>query len=65
MLAAAPAPPGFHARKHAAGKEYRYHLRRVAGLSPLDARSNLTVIRTKRPLGIAGSSPFETTTGVL
>lgn len=37
VLAAAPAPAGFDARKHASGKEYRYHLRRVRVLSPLDA----------------------------
>jgi len=37
VLAAAPAPDGFHARKHARVKEYRYALRRVAVLSPLDA----------------------------
>ena len=32
-----PMPPGFHARKHAAGKEYLYRLSRAAVLSPLDA----------------------------
>jgi tRNA pseudouridine38-40 synthase len=37
VLAAAPAAPDFHARRHAVAKEYRYHLRRVAVLSPLDA----------------------------
>ncbi|HEV8631591.1 MAG TPA: tRNA pseudouridine(38-40) synthase TruA [Thermoanaerobaculia bacterium] len=37
VLAAAPAPAGFHARKHARAKEYRYHLRRVDVVSPLDA----------------------------
>ena len=37
VLAAAPAPPGFHARRHALRKEYRYHLRREAVLSPLEA----------------------------
>lgn len=37
VLAAAPAPTGFHARKHARAKEYRYHLRREPVLSPLDA----------------------------
>jgi tRNA pseudouridine38-40 synthase len=37
VLAAAAAPEGFDARRHAAGKEYRYHLRRAAVLSPLDA----------------------------
>jgi tRNA pseudouridine38-40 synthase len=43
VLAAAPAPRGFHARKHASGKEYRYALRRVAVLSPLDAPFALRV----------------------
>ncbi|HET9768021.1 MAG TPA: tRNA pseudouridine(38-40) synthase TruA [Thermoanaerobaculia bacterium] len=37
VLAAAPAPAGFHARKHALAKEYRYHLSRAPVLSPLDA----------------------------
>ena len=43
VLAAAPARDGFHARQHAAGKEYRYHLRRVAVLSPLDAETAVRV----------------------
>ena len=37
MLAAHAMPEGFHARKHARAKEYRYRLRREAVLSPLDA----------------------------
>ena len=37
VLSADPAPPGFHARKHALAKEYRYHLRTDPVLSPLDA----------------------------
>src|SRR5690606_36486908 len=37
VLAAARVRDGFHARKHAAGKEYRYRLVRAAVLSPLDA----------------------------
>ncbi|HEX2165457.1 MAG TPA: tRNA pseudouridine(38-40) synthase TruA [Thermoanaerobaculia bacterium] len=37
VLAAARVPDGFHARKRAAGKEYRYRLVRAAVLSPLDA----------------------------
>jgi tRNA pseudouridine38-40 synthase len=37
VLAAAAMPPGFHARKHAAGKEYLYRLSRAAVISPLDA----------------------------
>jgi tRNA pseudouridine38-40 synthase len=37
VLAAAAMPAGFHARKHAAGKEYSFRLSRAAVLSPLDA----------------------------
>src|SRR3954469_19869986 len=37
VLAAAAMPPGFHARRHALGKEYVYRLSRAAVLSPLDA----------------------------
>jgi tRNA pseudouridine38-40 synthase len=37
VLAARRMPAGFHARKHAAGKEYVYRLRREPVLSPLDA----------------------------
>ena len=37
VLAARRMPAGFHARKHAAGKEYAYRLRREPVLSPLDA----------------------------
>jgi tRNA pseudouridine38-40 synthase len=37
VLAAAAMPPGFHARKHAMGKEYSYRLSRASVLSPLDA----------------------------
>jgi tRNA pseudouridine38-40 synthase len=37
VLAAAAAPAGFHARKHALGKEYCYRLSRAPVLSPLDA----------------------------
>ena len=37
VLAAAAAPAGFDARRHASAKEYRYHLRRAPVLSPLDA----------------------------
>jgi tRNA pseudouridine38-40 synthase len=37
VLAAAAAPPGFHARKHAWGKEYLYRLSRAAVISPLDS----------------------------
>jgi len=37
VLAARRMAAGFHARKHAAGKEYAYRLRREPVLSPLDA----------------------------
>jgi tRNA pseudouridine38-40 synthase len=37
VLAAARMPDGFHARRHAWGKEYLYRLSRAAVLSPLDA----------------------------
>jgi tRNA pseudouridine38-40 synthase len=37
VLSAEPVAPGFHARKHAAGKEYCYRLRRTEVLAPLDA----------------------------
>jgi tRNA pseudouridine38-40 synthase len=37
VLAARRMAAGFHARKHAAGKEYVYRLRREPVLSPLDA----------------------------
>src|SRR5690606_12224600 len=37
LLAAAPVAAAFDARRCASGKEYRYHLRRVAVVSPLDA----------------------------
>jgi tRNA pseudouridine38-40 synthase len=43
VLAALPAPRGFHARKHAIAKEYRYHLRRAPVLSPLEAPFALRV----------------------
>ncbi len=37
VLAAEVVPEGFHARKHAIGKEYHYRLSRAAVLSPLDS----------------------------
>ncbi|HSS77699.1 MAG TPA: tRNA pseudouridine(38-40) synthase TruA [Thermoanaerobaculia bacterium] len=37
ILGAAEMPPGFHARKHAWGKEYVYRLSRAAIVSPLDS----------------------------
>jgi tRNA pseudouridine38-40 synthase len=37
VLAAAAAPPGFHARKHAWGKEYLYRLSRAPVIPPLDS----------------------------
>jgi tRNA pseudouridine38-40 synthase len=43
VLAASPAREGFHARRHALAKEYRYHLRTDPVLSPLDAPFALRV----------------------
>jgi tRNA pseudouridine38-40 synthase len=43
ILAAHRMPAGFHARKHAAGKEYSYRLVRTEVLSPLDAPFSLAV----------------------
>jgi tRNA pseudouridine38-40 synthase len=37
VLAARAMPEGFHARKHAWGKEYRYRLSRAPVLSPIDS----------------------------
>jgi tRNA pseudouridine38-40 synthase len=37
VLAAAAMPDGFHARRHAGGKEYVYRLSRAPVISPLDA----------------------------
>jgi tRNA pseudouridine38-40 synthase len=37
VMAAVAMPEGFHARKHASGKEYVYRLSRAAVVSPLDA----------------------------
>lgn len=37
VMAAAAMPDGFHARKHALGKEYVYRLSRAAVISPLDS----------------------------
>lgn len=37
VMAAAAMPDGFHARKHAWGKEYVYRLSRAAVISPLDS----------------------------
>jgi tRNA pseudouridine38-40 synthase len=45
VLAAAVAPPGFDARRHAQAKEYRYRLLEVPVLSPLDAA---TAVRLPR-----------------
>jgi tRNA pseudouridine38-40 synthase len=43
VMAAHRMPAGFHARKHAAGKEYSYRLVRTEVLSPLDAPFALAV----------------------
>ena len=37
VMDAAEAPPGFHARRDAVAKEYRYRLSRAAVISPLDS----------------------------
>ena len=37
VMAACEMPPGFHARKHAAGKTYCFRLSRASVISPLDA----------------------------
>jgi tRNA pseudouridine38-40 synthase len=50
VLAARPMPAGFHARKHAAGKEYAYRLRREPVLSPLD---DLFAVRADPGLDLA------------
>lgn len=49
VMAAAAMPDGFHARKHAWGKEYLYRLSRAAILSPLDAPF---VVRVPGPLDV-------------
>ncbi len=48
VLAADAMPAGFHARKHAAGKDYAYHLVRARVLSPLDA-----------PFAVAAAEPLD------
>ncbi len=50
VLAAAEAPEGFHARKWARAKTYRYRLVRAAVLSPLDA---LFAVRAEEDLDVA------------
>lgn len=50
VLAAAAMPPGFHARKHAWGKEYLYRLSRAPILSPLDS---LFVVRVPGAVDLA------------
>jgi len=46
LTAAQRMPDGFHARKHAAGKEYSYRLVRTEVTSPLDAPFAVAVPRT-------------------
>ncbi len=50
ILGAAEMPDGFHARKHAAGKEYVYRLSRAAIVSPLDS---LFVVKVSDKVDIA------------
>jgi len=45
VMAACRMPPGFHARKHAAGKTYSYRLSRAPVISPLDAPSMVRISR--------------------
>ena len=57
-------PRGFHARKHAAGKEYSYRLSRAAVLSPLDApfvASGPPRVDLDRMAAAAATSPAGTT----
>lgn len=49
VLAAAAMPPGFHARKHAWGKEYLYRLSRAPVVSPLEG---LFVVQAPAPLDL-------------
>ncbi|HEV7515258.1 MAG TPA: hypothetical protein VGR07_03060, partial [Thermoanaerobaculia bacterium] len=50
VLAADLMPEGFHARKHAMGKEYSYRLSRAPVLSPLDSRQ---VVRVEPRIDLA------------
>lgn len=50
VVEAARMPDGFHARKHAASKTYRYRLVRARVLQPLDA---LTAVRVREDLDLA------------
>lgn len=45
VMAACSMPPGFHARKHAAGKTYSFRLSRAPVISPLDAPYTVRVPR--------------------
>lgn len=56
VLAAAPAPDGFHARKSALGKEYRYRLSRAAVISPLDALFVAPAPRRLDPAALAAAT---------
>jgi tRNA pseudouridine38-40 synthase len=53
VLAAAAMPPGFHARKHAAGKTYSYRLSRAPVISPLDAPYTVRIPREADPARMA------------
>lgn len=43
VMAACAMPPGFHARKHAAGKTYSFRLSRAPVISPLDAPNTVRI----------------------
>jgi tRNA pseudouridine38-40 synthase len=45
VMAACRMPPGFHARKHAAGKTYSFRLSRADVISPLDAPYTVRIPR--------------------
>ena len=58
VLAAAEMPAGFHARKHAEGKEYSFRLSRAAVLSPLDAPFAVRVPAQIDPARMAQAADF-------
>jgi len=58
VLAAHAMPEGFHARKHAWGKEYSYRLSRAAVLSPLDSPFAVRVPAEIDPARLARAASF-------
>jgi tRNA pseudouridine38-40 synthase len=56
VMAAAEMPAGFHARKSAAAKEYRYRASRAEVLSPLDAPFTVRVPRQVDPALLAAAA---------